>query len=49
MSLPPGPMKDLILAATYMVVLFSVLAQGATISDLVRRSAARAGIDAAND
>jgi len=39
LSLPAGPMKDLILAATYMVVLFSVLAQGATIGGLVRRSA----------
>lgn len=39
LSLPPGPMKDLILAATYMVVLFSVLAQGSTISGLVRRAA----------
>jgi monovalent cation:H+ antiporter, CPA1 family len=42
LSLPAGPMKDLILGATYMVVLFSVLVQGATISRLVRRSAARA-------
>jgi len=38
LSLPEGPMKDVILAATYMVVLFSVLAQGATIGGLVRRS-----------
>jgi CPA1 family monovalent cation:H+ antiporter len=42
LSLPEGPMKDVILAATYMVVLFSVLAQGATIGGLVRRSVKRA-------
>lgn len=42
LSLPEGPMKDVILAATYMVVLFSVLAQGATIGGLVRRSVRRA-------
>lgn len=40
LSLPSGSMKDLILAATYMVVLFSVLAQGATIGALVRKRAA---------
>ena len=49
LSLPPGPMKDLILAATYMVVLFSVLAQGSTISGLVRRSAAGVGATEASD
>lgn len=32
LSLPPGPMKDILLTATYLVVLFSVLVQGATIS-----------------
>lgn len=37
LSLPPGPMKDVLLAATYMVVLFSVLAQGGTIGGLVKR------------
>ncbi len=42
LSLPEGPMKDVTLAATYMVVLFSVLAQGATIGGLVRRSVRRA-------
>ncbi len=49
LSLPVGPMKDLILAATYMVVLFSVLAQGATIGGLVKRSAARAAADGSLD
>ncbi len=37
LALPAGPMKDLILAATYVVVLFSVLVQGATMDRLVRR------------
>lgn len=49
LSLPVGPMKDLILAATYMVVLFSVLAQGATIGGLVKRRAARAAADGSLD
>ena len=37
LSLPTGPMKDVLLAATYVVVLFSVLAQGGTIGGVVRR------------
>lgn len=37
LSLPNGPMKDVLLAATYVVVLFSVLAQGGTIGGVVRR------------
>lgn len=37
LSLPPGPMKDVLLAATYVVVLFSVLVQGGTIGAVVRR------------
>jgi monovalent cation:H+ antiporter, CPA1 family len=37
LSLPSGPMKDVLLAATYVVVLFSVLAQGGTIGGVVRR------------
>lgn len=37
LSLPPGPMKDVLLAATYVVVLFSVLVQGGTIERVVRR------------
>ncbi|MFP5297053.1 MAG: cation:proton antiporter [Alphaproteobacteria bacterium] len=37
LSLPPGPTKDVLLAATYVVVLFSVLAQGGTIERVVRR------------
>lgn len=35
LSLPPGPIKDLILAATYFVVLFSVVIQGSTVSRIV--------------
>lgn len=41
-------MKDLILAATYMVVRFSVLAQGATIGSVVQRSARTLAIDRAS-
>ena len=37
LSLPPGPMKDVLVAATYVVVLFSVLVQGGTIGGLVKR------------
>ncbi|MBU4040128.1 MAG: cation:proton antiporter, partial [Alphaproteobacteria bacterium] len=37
LSLPVGPMKDILVAATYVVVLFSVLVQGGTIGGLVRR------------
>ncbi len=42
LSLPGGPMKDVLVAATYVVVLFSVLAQGGTIGGLVRRWSSRA-------
>lgn len=37
LSLPGGPMKDILVAATYVVVLFSVLAQGGTIGGVVRK------------
>ncbi len=37
LSLPNGPMKDILVAATYVVVLFSVLVQGGTIGGLMRR------------
>lgn len=36
LSLPSGPTKDLIVTATYLVVLFSVLVQGSTISRVLR-------------
>ena len=37
LSIPKGPNQELILAATYAVVVFSVLVQGATIGRLARR------------
>jgi CPA1 family monovalent cation:H+ antiporter len=37
LSLPAGAMKDLVLATTYVVVLFSVIVQGGTVCGLVRR------------
>jgi CPA1 family monovalent cation:H+ antiporter len=37
LSIPPGPYQELILAATYAVVVFSVLVQGSTIGRLARR------------
>ncbi len=39
LSLPGGPIKDVLVAATYVVVLFSVLVQGGTIKSLIRRVA----------
>lgn len=36
LSLPPGEARDVLLAATYAVVLFSILVQGLTVSRLVR-------------
>ena len=38
LSLPEGPMRSAALAATYMVVLFSVLVQGGTIERVLRRA-----------
>ena len=35
LSLPPGEWKDLLVTATYVVVLFSVLVQGATIGRVI--------------
>ena len=37
LSLPVGPYRDIILTATYVVVLFSVLVQGATIQGIMAR------------
>jgi CPA1 family monovalent cation:H+ antiporter len=37
LSLPPSAQRDLILNATYMVVVFSVLVQGLTLGPLIRR------------
>jgi CPA1 family monovalent cation:H+ antiporter len=36
LSLPPGPARDTILAATYVVVVFSILVQGLTVEKVVR-------------
>jgi CPA1 family monovalent cation:H+ antiporter len=37
LSLPAGPMRDLLLAATFAAVLFSVLIQRATLGRLIER------------
>ena len=37
LSLPPGPERDVILAITYAIVVFSILVQGLTIGKLVKR------------
>ena len=37
LSLPAGPERDLIVAATYVIVAFSILVQGLTIAPLARR------------
>ena len=42
LSLPPGPHRDPIITVTYVVVLFTVLAQGLTFRRLLRRLAAAA-------
>lgn len=36
LSLPAGPYRDLILALTYAVVVFSILVQGLTVKPLVK-------------
>jgi len=38
LSLPPGKHRELILAITYIIVVFSIIVQGLTIGKLVRRS-----------
>ena len=38
LSLPPGPERDVVLALTYSVVIFSVLGQGLTIGPVVRKA-----------
>ena len=37
LALPPSPVKPLLLATTYGVVLFSIVVQGLTIERVVRR------------
>jgi CPA1 family monovalent cation:H+ antiporter len=38
LSIPQTPYKDAILAATYVVVMFSVVVQGSTVEALIRRT-----------
>ena len=38
LSLPPGPHRQVILATTYVIVVFSIIVQGLTIGRLVRFS-----------
>ena len=42
LSLPQSPYRDMLLTATYVVVLFSVLVQGATIARIMPRAEASA-------
>ena len=44
LSLPAGPYRDTVLALTYSVVVFSILAQGLTIGQVVRRVTAVDGV-----
>ena len=41
LSLPPGPQRDVVLALTYCVVVFSILGQGLTLGWVLRASLAR--------
>lgn len=41
LSLPAGPQRDVVLALTYAVVIFSILVQGLTIGPVVRKSVRR--------
>jgi CPA1 family monovalent cation:H+ antiporter len=43
LSLPDNPAKSLILAATYAVVLFSIIVQGSTLGIVTKRTVAGAG------
>jgi monovalent cation:H+ antiporter, CPA1 family len=40
LSLPAGPHRDVILAITYAIVVFSIIVQGLSVGPLIRRSAA---------
>ncbi len=42
LSLPPSPMRDIVVAMTYVVVVFSILVQGLTIGPLAKRLSERA-------
>jgi CPA1 family monovalent cation:H+ antiporter len=43
LSLPTGPERQIVLALTYIVVLFSILVQGLTVGPLIRKTVAPAG------
>jgi len=43
LSLPPGPERETIVAATYVVVVFSVVVQGLSVGPLIRASLAAGG------
>jgi CPA1 family monovalent cation:H+ antiporter len=45
LSLPDGPVRDLLVTVTYVVVVFSILFQGLTLSPLVRAVGARAELE----
>jgi CPA1 family monovalent cation:H+ antiporter len=47
LSLPAGPMKDVILTVTYVVVIFSVVVQGATMGMAARRFVGRVADESA--
>ena len=42
LSLPPGPQRDIVLALTYCVVVFSILGQGLTLGRVIRSALPRA-------
>ena len=48
LSLPKGPVRDVLLACTYVVVLFSVIVQGITMNLVIRRSLSPVGASASS-
>ena len=42
LSIPAGPERDIVLAITYCVVVFSILVQGLTVAGVIRRSLRKA-------
>ncbi len=45
LSLPPSDIRDALLTVTYVVVVFSILAQGLTLAPLIRATAVRADLE----
>ena len=41
LSLPPSPMRDIVVAMTYVVVVFSIIVQGLTIGPVAKRLSQR--------